>query len=222
MYRSDRVTAATVDVATQVVVARIEAEAPPVVRAAHVDRTRPVAAKVANVVELVVQTIARSGQEETVAVRGGEEPAVHAVPSHPGDGRVVFQFLPLRPSGHAPVIAPVGCGCVVLGQQSGQVVGEAVVAIIGIGAVLGQLIIIAVDILVSTPVVSGFRLGLTPSKIITIAIGGGGTHIAGGPQGTTRQTKVNVGMRIGVAAVVVTAIVVRFVVFSASSGNKHH
>ena len=52
-------------VVVHVGVARIEVEVPRVVRVACVERTRPVVAVVANVVELVVPTVARSGQEET-------------------------------------------------------------------------------------------------------------------------------------------------------------
>lgn len=79
----------------------------------HVERTRPVVAVAAIVFESVLLAVARSGQEETVAVSGGEQATVHAVQLCPGDGRVVFEFLKLCLGGHAPVAAPVGHGCVV-------------------------------------------------------------------------------------------------------------
>ena len=46
-------------------VVRIEVEVPRVVRVVGVERTRPIVAVVASVVELVVPTVARSGQEKT-------------------------------------------------------------------------------------------------------------------------------------------------------------
>ena len=59
---------------------RIEVEVPRGVRVVrvfwipigHAKRTRPIVAVVACIVELVVPTVARSGQEKTVAVGGGE------------------------------------------------------------------------------------------------------------------------------------------------------
>ena len=52
-------------VVVHVGVARIEVEVPRVVRVVRVERTRPVVAVRASVVELTVPTVARSGQEET-------------------------------------------------------------------------------------------------------------------------------------------------------------
>ena len=52
-------------VVVHVGVVRIEVEVPRVVRVASVERTRPVVAVVASIAELVVPTVARSGQEET-------------------------------------------------------------------------------------------------------------------------------------------------------------
>ena len=50
------------------VVVRIEVEVPRVVRVVCVERTRPVVAVRANIVELVIPTVASSGQEETPSV----------------------------------------------------------------------------------------------------------------------------------------------------------
>ncbi len=52
-------------VVVHVGVVRIEVEVPRVVRVVRVERTRPVVAVVACVVELIVPTVAGSGQEET-------------------------------------------------------------------------------------------------------------------------------------------------------------
>ena len=177
VHCSDGTTVEPVAVA-HVVVVRIEVEGPRADRAARVERTRPVAAVRANVVELVVPTVARSGQEETVAVRGGEEPTVHAILGRPSMGGVLVKFLPLSIGGHAPPIAPVGRGGIVARLEDGQIVGIAVVAIIGVVAVLGQLLI---AVFVGAPVVGGLGLGLAPSKIITIFLRRVCSHIAGCP-----------------------------------------
>ena len=117
-------------------VARIEVGVPHIARFIRVERTRPVEAFAACVVETALVTVAGNRQEETAAV-GGEEPAVYTVLGSPCLGRVLVKLLPFLLGWHAPVIAPVGSGCVVLGLQGGQVVGEAVVAIIGFVAIFG-------------------------------------------------------------------------------------
>lgn len=60
---SDRLAVVAV-VVVHVVVARVEVEVPRVVRVAGVERTRPVVAVAACVVEAVIVTVAGSGQEE--------------------------------------------------------------------------------------------------------------------------------------------------------------
>ena len=141
-----------------VVIARIEVEVPCVVRVVRVERTRPVVAVAACEVEAAIVAVASGGQEETVAVRGGEEPSVHAVLGCPCDGRVVAKFLPFLLGGHTPIAAPIGCGRVVLGQQGCQVVGEAVVAPAGVVAILGQSVLVAHTIQVGAPIVGVLRL----------------------------------------------------------------
>ena len=59
-----RVTVVAV-VVVHVGVARIEVEVPRVVRVVRVERTRPVVAVAACVVETAIVAVARSGQEET-------------------------------------------------------------------------------------------------------------------------------------------------------------
>ena len=114
------------EVAAHVAPVRTEAEAPRAERAARVERTRPVEADAA--VEIAIFVEASGGQEETVAIRSGEESSVHTVLGRPSDGRIVVKLLPFLLGGHTPTAAPIGCGSVVLGQQSSQVVSEAVVA----------------------------------------------------------------------------------------------
>ena len=59
--------------------ARKEVEVPPVAGVVRGKRTRPIAAVAANVVELVVITVASSRQEERVTVARSEESAVDTV-----------------------------------------------------------------------------------------------------------------------------------------------
>ena len=191
---SDRLAVAAAAVVAHADVARIEVEEPRVVRAAGVERTRPVAAVAACIDEAAIVTAAGSGKEECVAVGGGEQPTIHAVLLRPGDGCVVDQLLHLCLGGHAPAVAPVGRGSIVLGQEGGQVIGEALVAVAGIGAVLGQRSVAAVAVLVGAPVVGVLRCGLAPGEVVAVVLGAVGTHVAGGPLGAARQAQINVGV----------------------------
>ena len=135
---SDRSTiVAVVAAAAHVVAVRIEVEVPRAVRVVGVERTRPVGAAAAYAVETAIVAVASSGKEETVAVAGGEESAVHAVLCCPGYICVVVEFFEFFSSRHTPAVAPVGRGSIVLRQQSCQIVGKAVVTIEGVVAILG-------------------------------------------------------------------------------------
>ncbi len=149
-------------------VARNEVEDPRVAREVSVKRTRIIAAVAASAAELAAPTAARSGQKETVAVRGSKEPPVHAVLRRPCAGSVIKKLLYFLSCRHTPTCAPVGCSGVILGQQGGQSVGEAVVSIARVAAVLGQRVIVAVAVLVGAPAVGVFRLRLAPGKIISV------------------------------------------------------
>ena len=164
-----------------------EAEHPRFARVVQVERTRPVAAEAAGKVEAGV-AVASGRKEEAVAVRCGEESSVHAVLVRPSNGRVLVKFLPFLFGRHAPVAAPVGRGSVVLGKEGGQVVGEAVVAVIGFVAVLGQRDTAAVAVLVGAPTVVAFWLRLAPGEVVAIVLGTAGTHVHLGPQCATGQT----------------------------------
>ena len=177
-------------------------------RVVLVERTRPVVANRTNFVEPVVPTVARSGQEETIAVARSEEYAFHTVLGRPNAGRVIEKFLPFILGGHAPAIAPIGRSGIVIRLDDFQIVNEAVVAIIGLGAILGQLVILAIAVPVSAPVIGGLGFRLPPSEIVAITFRSGRTHVAGGPQGTARQAKVN--------------ILVIFVLLGSASHCEHH
>ena len=178
---------------------------PRVDRVARVERTRPVVAGAASAVKIAaIVTVARSGQEETVAVGGGEETSVHAVLGRPRMGRVLVKLLPFLLGGHAPAIAPIVRGRIVLGQQGGQVVGETIIAVAGIVAVLSEqghefwpitmtiIVDTAIAILVGIPVVCTLWAGLTPSEVVAIVLRVDGTHVTGGPQQATRQAQVDI------------------------------
>ena len=174
------------------VIVRTEAEAPRVVRVARVERTRPVEAVAACVEETAIAAVASGGQEETVAVRSGEESSVHAVLRRPSDGRVVVEFLPFFKGGHAPVWSPVGRGRIVLGQEGGQVIGEALVAVAGVVAVLGQRVFATIAVLVGAPVIGVLRLGLVPGEVVAVVLGSFGTYVTGGPEQAARKAEVDV------------------------------
>lgn len=163
-------------------------------RVVRVERTRPVVAEGTGIDELADPVVAHSRQEETVAVESGEKHSFHAVPSRPCIGGIVLQFFPLLLARRAPAAAPIGRRWVVTSLQRGQVIRKAIVALVGLVAVLGQLFRFTVDVLVGIPIVSRLRLGFAPSEIIAITFGRGGTHVAGGPQRAAWQAKVNIVM----------------------------
>ena len=158
-------------------------------RAVRVERTRPVAAVAACGGDIAIALEASGGQEETVAVRGGEESSVHTVLGRPCAGSVVVQLLPFLLGGHTPTTAPVGRGRVVLGQQGGQTIAP---------CVFGH--IITVIVLVGAQVAGGLRLGLAPGEVVAVVLGVVGTHVAGGPQQAARQAEVDIGVVAAAAA----------------------
>ena len=80
--RADSVTVAPAAVA-HVVIVRIEAEAPRVVRVVRVERTRPVVAATASVVELAIPAAASGGQEETITIERSEQTTLNLPPLFP-------------------------------------------------------------------------------------------------------------------------------------------
>ena len=113
---------------------------------------------------------ASSGQEETIAVSGGEESSVHAVLLCPRDGRVVVELLPFFLGGHAPAIAPPDGGSIILWLQNSRVV------------IWKRVVVLSVFIL---------REGFGPSDVVAIFLRRVGTYVAGGPTQAARQAEVD-------------------------------
>ena len=76
-------------VVAHAIIARTEAEAPRAARVVSVERTRPVVAVAACVVEVATAAVASSGQEETIAIARNEKASVYAVPLCLRDSRVI-------------------------------------------------------------------------------------------------------------------------------------
>lgn len=138
-------------------VVRTVAESPRQAWLIRVERARPVVAVVTNGVETGPIAVASSGQEEAVTVGGCKQATVHAILGRPCIGCVVEKLLPFRLGWHAPIASPVGRGRVVTWFQGGQIVGEAVVAVAGVAAVLGESGVTAVAVLVGVKAIVALR-----------------------------------------------------------------
>ena len=79
-------------VAVHALVVRTEAKVPRAVRAVREERTRPVEAVAASVVERTARKVASGGQKEAVAVRASIASPVDSVLCCPLAGGVVLQF----------------------------------------------------------------------------------------------------------------------------------
>ena len=95
-------------------VARIEAEAPRVVRVACAEGPRPVVAVGAGVAELTAPAVASGRKEEDHPVFPSKKPSLHAIPSLPYVVGIFEQFFPLLLCGHAPSTAPVHRSSIIL------------------------------------------------------------------------------------------------------------
>ncbi len=179
-YCSDRKTTVAIAACVHVVVIRREVEVPCVSRVTRTEQTRPVVAEAAHGVKATIAAITSCGQEDTIAVTSGEQPAVHTVLCCPSHCCVLVQLHPIIISGHAPSITPIGCGCIVLRQQNGKAIGKTVVTITGVVTILGKRVVAAVAILVGAPIICVLGLGLTPSKVCAIILRSTSTHVAGG------------------------------------------
>ena len=67
---------------------------------------------------------------------------------------------------------------IVLGFEGRLVIGEAIVTVTCLAAVLGEFVFIAIGILVGRPRVVGFGCGLAPSVVVAIVFWCGGTDVA--------------------------------------------
>ena len=185
-HGADGLTAAAVVVVVHALAARTEVEAPRAERVVRAERRGPVVAVLARVVELTVPAAAGGGQEEAVAVGGGELAACDAVQGSPLGGGVGDEFFPVLLGRHAGAVAQLLRGSVVNRLQGGQVVG---CAPSGAGVVLGEGLQAALGVngavLVRAPVVDLLRGGLAPGVVVAMALGRGGGWAGPGPP--TRQ-----------------------------------
>ena len=208
MYRTDCQTELATIVVDVVVnpIAAIPAEAKALrhIRQGFAERSRPVIASTANMVQISIRTVACSGQEDTVAIACREQETIYTVLRGPSIIATGQQLNPLFVGRCAPALTPVGRGGIVTRLQSLQIIGETVIAEIRLGTILCKLVIIAIAISVCTPIVGGFGLCLGPSKIITIVFGILGTYITSRPKGATPQAKVDIVVAVVCA---VTAII---------------
>ena len=142
----------------QAALARIEVEAAGLVAVPCAERTRPVVAIYAGMVELGTCAVACDRQEDGVAVRAFHLIALHAVLRRPGPGASVEQFLDFVISRYAPRRAELGGGGVV-----GCFEGGFAVSIIVLGHIAFR------TPLVSCPgVVCGLWLDLSPCVVVAV------------------------------------------------------
>ena len=156
--------AATV-VAAHVGIARIKVQAPPADRIICEERTRPIVAAAARIVERTVEAKPGSGQENGIAIRICHFAAVHTVQGCPFPCTLRPKFHKFIMSRHTPCAPPINMGCIIFGVKHALVVKRAVTAII---AVLGQRIIRTFAPVVGTPVVGALCRGFAPSEIVSI------------------------------------------------------
>ena len=128
-------------VAEHVDVARIEEQVPRVVRVVRAERALPVAAVRTSVAERTIEAIPCSGQEYGVAVFFARNlAAINSILRCPLGGSIatVDKFPTLLITWHTPRWTPVHVGGIILKVKLGFVVGEAIEAVIAVGAVLGH------------------------------------------------------------------------------------
>ncbi len=159
------------------VIDRTEVQSTRVVRVARIERRTPIEAVRASIVERIV-AIARSGQENAVAVRTGNFITSNVVPSriftcNPLPSTFSSQFILFCFCRHTPISTPISTSGIVFGFKSGFII---YCAIITISIVFGYIIIFnnhTKFVLYSTPFIILFIINLfgfrfTPSKIVAI------------------------------------------------------
>ena len=200
-----------------------EVEAPRTARVFRVERGGPVAAGGACAEEIRAIAVAGGGQEDRVAIMGGEPAAVDVVEGRPLYGGVVYQFLPFLSGRGAGSVAQKRCGGVVTGLQYRKAVHRAVFCN---GVVLGQrfhdTLAVHRTVAVSTPFVVTFRLCLAPGKVVAVVLRIGSTNIVTAPKQSARQPEIDP-FDVGAAATttivtptIITATVVITVTCAAS------
>ena len=100
--------------------------------------------------------------------------------------------------------------------QVTQGVGESVIAILGVAAIFGQLVIVAIAVAICAPFVHLLCGRLAPGIVVAVALRCGGSEVATIPQQAARQTEVHP-FNGGIAAIVPSRTVVVLV-----AGNRSH
>ena len=124
---------------------------------AFAQRTRPVFAVAATVVETRTVAVASSREEDAVTIETGYFVAVYTILGCPLPGTVVEQLFLFVQCRHAPSAAPFYMGYIVLGVKSGIIIYSATIAI---DAILGLAIITAIIPFIGTHVVGALFLGI--------------------------------------------------------------
>ena len=181
------------EAAEPVVTTAIEEQGVSAVAVIAVKRRQPVETVATSAADHRSVAIARSGEEDAVAVGTGDAVTVYAVLGGPSPSAVVEQFSLLFNCWHAPGATPFYMGHIVLGVKDGFVIHSAITAII---AILGHVIKTTATPFIGTQVVVALLLGFAPSIITTEFFRFCCTYIAGCPFYTAWQTEVNIFMTI--------------------------
>ena len=131
-HRANRETTATAVATEPVDVAKIEVKVVGVATAEDADdaqRARPIEAFRPLVADSRAGAIARSGQEDAVAIGAGYAVAVNAVKSSPHPSTFSVQFILFCKGGHTPRATPLNVGYIIIQLKSCFIVNYAVVAI---------------------------------------------------------------------------------------------
>ena len=139
--------------------------------------------------EVEARTVAKPRNRKENGVTVGL--ACHLVTVHPVQcsisPRTLFaQLRPFGIGGHTPYAAPVHLSGIVLRLQDSLVIGEALIAVTCLVAVLGEFVVSPIGVLVGLPLVVCFGFRLAPSVVVAIAFGRGGSHVASSPLQSAR------------------------------------
>ena len=102
---------------------RIEAQDVRVERVVRVERTRPVVAVAACVVERTGDAAARCGEENTIAIAlAGHFVTIHSILSSPGPSAIIDEFLLFFCGRHTPTATPIGSSDIISGFKNGFII----------------------------------------------------------------------------------------------------
>ena len=120
----------------------------------------------------------RCGQEDCVPIGTSYQITFHTVYCRPCPGTLYHQLFHLFLGRHAPTLAPVHVGSIVLKIQYRLVVHSTIRTIV---TVLCQRPIGTIAPLVGAPIIIILRLCLAPSEVVAILLGVIGTDVASCP-----------------------------------------